>query len=125
MDALSNLDNMQGRGQLAQSIPLMEKLVQQEPKNIELRLQLGKLYELTSQFSKAETAYDQILALQKNDIKALVGKAVLRQTQGDTKTAEALFVQAEKAAPADLKAQVRAKAQETLQTPSLPIPPVK
>lgn len=126
LDTLSNLDNLRGRGQLDELIPLMEKLVQQEPKNIELRLQLGKLYELTGQVSKAETAYDQILAQQKNDIKALVGKAVLRQTQGDTKTAEALFVQAEKAAPADLKAQVRVKAQETLQqTPTLPMPPVK
>ncbi len=125
LDALSNLDNLRRRGQLAQAVPLMEKLVQQEPENVELRLQLGQLYELTGQVSKAETAYDQVLAQQKNDIKALVGKAVLRQTQGDTKTAETLFAQAEKAAPADLKAQVRAKAQQTLQTPSLVIPPAQ
>ena len=37
--------------------------------------------------------------------------------------AEALFAQAEKAAPADLKAQIRAVAQKTLQPPGLLTPP--
>ena len=125
-----NLENIaalhQRRGApISQAIPVMEKLVQQQPENLELRLQLAHLYESADQLSKAETAYDQILAQQKNNLKALVGKAVLRKTQGDIKTAEALFAQAEKAAPADLKAQVRTKAQKTLQTPRLPMPSAK
>lgn len=110
---------------ISQAIPVMEKLVQQQPESLELRLQLAQLYESADQLSKAETAYDQILAQQKNNLKALVGKALLRKAQGDIKTAEALFAQAEKAAPADLKAQVRAKAQTTLQTPRLPMPSAK
>jgi Tfp pilus assembly protein PilF len=88
-------------------------------------LQLARLYELTGQVSKAETSYDLVLARQKNNLKALVGKAVLRKAHGDTKTAEALFAQAEKAAPAKLKQQVRLVAQETLKEPTQPIIPTK
>jgi tetratricopeptide (TPR) repeat protein len=95
----------------------MEKLVQQEPQRLDLHLQLADLYELTGRIRKAETAYDQVLAQQKNNLEALVGKAWLRKTQGDTKTAQILFAEAEKAAPAALKAQVRAVAQKTLAQP--------
>ena len=96
----------------------MENIVEQQPDRLDLRLQLAQLYELTDKATKAETVYDQILAGQNNNLKALVGKAVLRQAQGDTKTAATLFVQAEKVAPTELKAKVRALAQKTL-------PPVK
>lgn len=125
LDALSNLDTLRLRGQFDQAIPLTEKLIQQEPERLELRLQLARLYELTGQVSKAETSYDLVLARQKNNLKALVGKAVLRKAHGDTKTAEALFAQAEKAAPAKLKQQVRLVAQETLKEPTQPIIPPK
>jgi tetratricopeptide (TPR) repeat protein len=104
---------------------LLERLVQQHPERLELRLQLAQLYELTGQVLKAETAYDQVLAQQNNNLKALVGKAVLRKVQGDIKTAEALFAQAEKVAPTDLKAQVRATAQKTLASSAKPIPATK
>ncbi len=125
LDALSNTATLEQREQFDKVISLTEKLVQQKPDRLELRLQLAQLYEITGQVTKAETAYDQVLAQQKNNLKALVGKAVLRNAQGDTKTAAALFAQAEKAAPTDLKAQVRALAQKTLQQPSLPMPPSK
>ena len=125
IDTLKNLDTLRQRGQFDQAVPLMEKLVQQEPSSLELRLQLARLYELTGQVTRAETAYDQILAQEKNNFKALVGKALLRQAQGDTKTASVLFAQAEKAAPTDLKAQVRAVAQKSLRLPSLPTPSAK
>lgn len=98
-------------GRLYQALPLFERLVQQQPKRLELRLQLAQIYERTYQEQKAETAYDQVLAEQRNNFEALVGKAILRKTQGDTKTAELLFAQAEKAAPAELKAQIRDIAQ--------------
>ena len=88
-------------------------------------MQLARLYELTGQVTRAETAYDQILAQEKNNFKALVGKALLRQAQGDTKTASVLLAQAEKVAPTDLKAQVRAVAQKSLRLPSLPTPSAK
>jgi tetratricopeptide (TPR) repeat protein len=125
LDTLSKLATLRQSGQLNQTVSLMEKLVQQEPERLELRLQLADLYELTGQVPKAETAYDQVLAQQNNNLQALVGKATLRKAQGDIKTAEALFAQAEKAAPTDLKAQIRAVAQKTLQMPAQPVPSAK
>lgn len=106
----SNLDTSR-----RQAVSSVEKLVQEEPESIELRLQLAQLYESTDQVAKAETAYDHVLIRQKNNVKALIGKAVLRNDQGDLKTAKALFVQAEKAASTKLQAEeVRAVAQKTL-----------
>ena len=122
-NALSNRATLRQSSQLNQAIPVMEKLVQQQPKRLELRLQLAEIYEVTGQVTKAEIAYDQVLAQEKHNLDALIGKAKLRKAQGDTKTAEELFAQAEKAAPADLKAQIRAVAQKTLQPSSLLTPP--
>ena len=118
LNALEDVDALRRNGQYDQAVPLMENIVEQQPDRLDLRLQLAQLYELTDKANKAETVYDQILAGQNNNLKALVGKAVLRQAQGDTKTAATLFVQAEKVAPTELKAKVRALAQKTL-------PPVK
>lgn len=122
LDALINLSRLHIElGQPDQAVPLMERLTQQEPENVDLRLTLAQLYELTGQTQKAETLYDEVLAKQKNNLRALTSKAVLRHAQGDTKTAQTLFAQAEKAAPDNLKGQVRAVAQETLQAPE-PVP---
>lgn len=100
----------------------LDVLSRTEPEHIKLRLQLAQSYETMGQVAEAETLYNEVLAEQRNNLSALVSKAVLRNAQGDTKTAETLFAQAEKAAPADLKAQVRAVAQETLQTPAKSVP---
>jgi tetratricopeptide (TPR) repeat protein len=125
-DSLENSATLhQQHGDLYRVLPLIERLVQQQPERLELRLQLAEFYELAGQVQKAETAYNQVLVQQKNNLKALVGKAVLRKVQGDIKTAEALFVQAEKAAPTDLKAQIRATAQKALVSSSKQIPDTK
>ncbi len=114
LNALENIATLERRGNFYQAIPLMEKLVHQEPKRLDLCLQLAQLYKSTGQLTKAETAYDYVLTQQKNNLDALVGKAILRDVQGDIKTAQALFAQAEKAAPTALKAQMRTVAQKTL-----------
>lgn len=118
-DALFNLANLYiQRGQPNEAVPLMEKLIQQNPKNLDLRLNLAQLYELTGQNHQAETAYDQILVQQESNFTALISKAILRSKQGDTKMARTLFVRAERVAPSDLKAKVRALAQSTLPSAS-------
>jgi tetratricopeptide (TPR) repeat protein len=89
-------------------------MVQRNPENIDLRLRLAEQYELTGQAASAEKVYDQILAQQKNNLKALVRKAVLRHIQNDPQGAAQLFQQAEKIAPDVLKPQVRALARNTL-----------
>lgn len=125
LEALQNLAVLEQRGQFTQAVTLMEKIVQQEPNRVDLRLHLAYLYELTSQILKAETTYDQVLAQQNNNITALVGKATIRKAQGDSKTAIALFAQAEKAAPEQLKAQIRSVAQKTLNSPAPTTPLAK
>ena len=120
LDDLSNIATLQQRGQFDQAVRLMEKLVQREPERLDLRLQLAELYEILGQVTKAETAYDQVLARQQNNIKALIGKAMLRKAQGDITTAKTLFLQAESAAPANLKPQVRALAQKAQQQTAIP-----
>ncbi|GAC1466813.1 MAG: hypothetical protein NVS2B14_13520 [Chamaesiphon sp.] len=100
---------------IKKAIPIMERLVQEEPKSLELRLQLAELYQKNNQLSKAETTYNQIIGQQENNLNALIGKAKLRHLEGDNQSAENLFTQAEKAAPPNLKAQVHALAKETLQ----------
>ena len=101
-----------------QIVPLVEQRVQEAPENFGLRLQLAQLYERTKQFSKAEIAYDQVIAQKNDNLNALLGKANLRCLKGDKQAAKLLFVQAEKAAPPHLKARIRALAQETLQLPA-------
>jgi len=124
--ALIELANLHKQaGQPEQAVPLIEKLVQRQPQDLNLRLSLAQLYELVDQKHKAETAYDQILIQEENNLTALVSKAALRMEQGDTKAAKALFVQAEQVAPADLKTQVQALAQKTLQAPVSPMSPEK
>ncbi len=100
-----------------EALAAVEKLVEKEPSRIQLRLQLAQLYESTGQVAKAESAYEQILRQEKDNIEALVGKALLRHAQGDTKAAKTLFVQAEKAASTESQAsRIRAVAQKTLQS---------
>lgn len=92
----------------------MEKLVQEEPERLDLQLNLAQLYKLIGQKQKAETAYDQILSKEKDNLAALVNKAVIRSEQGDDKTAKVLFVRAEQAAPSSLKTKIRAISDNTL-----------
>jgi tetratricopeptide (TPR) repeat protein len=107
-DAMVELANLRiQQGQPEQAIPLMEKLIQQEPERLELQLNLAQLYKLIGQLAKAESTYDRVLLQEKDNIAALVNKALLRVEQGDRQTANRLFLQAEKAAPPNLKAKVR------------------
>ena len=114
---IENLQDLQESGQFQQAIQLLEQMIQREPERVDLRLQLAQLFELTGKVADAEIVYDQILSKRNDNLKALVGKAVLRHVQGDTKSAAALFAQAEKVAPEALKSQVRAMANNTLPPP--------
>ncbi|MDV2998292.1 MAG: hypothetical protein N4J56_007997 [Chroococcidiopsis sp. SAG 2025] len=125
IDALMKVATLRQQGQFEQAVALLEEVVQRQPKHFELRLQLADLYRITGQVSKAEQAYDQVLAQQKNNFNALFGKAVLRHVQGDHKTARVLFAQAEKAAPTEFKAQIRQMAQKTLEISAKSVPPSK
>lgn len=113
-NTIQNINALQQSGQFQQAVQMLEQIIQREPQNIDLRLKLAQLYEIMGKVADAENVYDQILAKQKDHLKALIGKAVLRQVHGDTKSASALFKQAEQVAPDALKSQVRAVANNTL-----------
>lgn len=96
------------QGQLEEALPLIENITQQQPDQLDWQLNLAKLYELTNKSSQAEAVYDRILAQEDQHFYALLGKAFLRQKEGDRQTAQLLFQKAERVAPTDkLKDQVR------------------
>lgn len=102
-------------GQVEEAIPLLEKIVQQQPGVVGWQLTLAYSYELKGNSSQAEASYDRILAENKNHWQALVGKARIRSQQGDIPAAKQLFQQAETAAgSSELKAQVRKMAKQSL-----------
>ncbi|MGL5034165.1 MAG: tetratricopeptide repeat protein, partial [Microcystaceae cyanobacterium] len=75
-DALVALANIYlEKGQLEAAIPILEKIIKLQPNNLEWQFNLAKLYELAEQTDKAEQIYDQMLAKDKKQFKALVGKA--------------------------------------------------
>lgn len=113
-EALHNVRSLQQAGELDKAIASLEQLVQKNSDNTYLRLRLAEQYELTGQAAKAEKAYDEVLAIQKDNLKAIVRKAVLRQIQNDSKGAAQLFEQAEKVAPEALKPQIRSLANKSL-----------
>ena len=117
-NTIANIESLQQSGQFEQAIQQLEQLIQREPQRVDLRLKLAQLYEIMGKVTDAENVYDQILAKQSDNLKALVGKAVLRQVQGDTKSASSLFERAEKVAPNALKSQVRAVANSTMRSPT-------
>ena len=107
--------NGQQPQQLNQTITLLEKLIQQRPNDLELKLQLAQLYEHKGESVKAEKVYDQVLAQAASNVDALSRKAILRHARGDLDQSKALFTKAESAAPNSMKAKIRELAQTTLQ----------
>ena len=113
-ETLYNVEALQRVGELEKAIASLEQLVKANPDNIDLRLRLAEQYELTGNVAAAEKAYDRVLSSQKNNLKATIRKAVLRQIQKDRQGATELFKQAETIAPNALKSQIRALAKKTL-----------
>lgn len=101
--------------QFDKALPLMEKLVSQQPEKADFLFELAGLYALNGNKVKEENVYDRILKLDPKSILALTSKATLRIEQGDSEAAQTLFAKAEEAAPTDeLKQEIRkmaAKAQ--------------
>ncbi len=96
------------QGQLEKAIPTLEKIVSLQPNNLDWQFNLAKLYELADQSDKAEKIYDNILAKDNKQFKALVGKAIIRQAKGDLATSNSLFKVAEEVAPTpDLKKKIQ------------------
>ncbi|NJM65041.1 MAG: hypothetical protein HC851_04890 [Acaryochloris sp. RU_4_1] len=101
------------------ALPLMEKVVSQQPEKAEFLFELAGLYALNGNKAKEEHVYDKILQLDPRSIVALTSKATLRNAQGDKETAQTLFTKAEEVAPTEpLKAQIRKMANDALSQPT-------
>ncbi|GAB4228991.1 MAG: hypothetical protein Kow0049_10340 [Stanieria sp.] len=97
------------QGNLEGALPIVEKIVQKQPNNLNWQLNLAKIYELKQNPTQAEVVYDRILQQESNNLSALIGKAILRQQQGDGNSAKNLLQRAEQSAPTvELKDKVRA-----------------
>ena len=125
VEALTSVyEHYDENGQPEKAIPALEKVITQKPQDIILKAKLADLYELTGQKLQAEQIYDDMLALQPQNFKATLGKAVLRGEAGDAQTAESWFQKAQEiAGDKDTKAQVKELAAQTLQTQAPPSSP--
>ncbi|AGY56272.1 tetratricopeptide repeat protein [Gloeobacter kilaueensis] len=113
----------QAQAQYLKAIPVYEKLASQQPDNLSERLQLAQIYQLAGQPDKAEKAYDQVLAKDKKRFEALIGKGDLRLKAGNKTAAQALYSQAEQAAPAEEKPRVQEYVKSRLNPPKPPVAP--
>lgn len=82
---------------------------------IESAQRLAVTYVASGQLDRAEALYDEILAQEKNNLEALISKAVLRRNQGDMEAARSLLKQAEEAAPPEQKPKIQELAQSILE----------
>lgn len=105
--------------QFDKALPLMEKLVNQQPEKTDFLFELAGLYALNGNKAQEEEVYDKILKLDPRSILALTSKATLRVEQGDSETAKTLFARAEEAAPTnELKQEIRKIAGEAQAQPN-------
>ncbi|WP_299415709.1 tetratricopeptide repeat protein [Acaryochloris sp. IP29b_bin.148] len=113
-EALLNLSRLYSDlTEFDKALPLMEKLVSQQPEKSDFLFELAGLYALNGKKKEEENVYDKILKLDPKSILALTSKATLRIDEGDTEAATTLFAEAETAAPTDeLKQEIRKMAQE-------------
>jgi tetratricopeptide (TPR) repeat protein len=64
-----------------------QKIIAQDPKDVESWLTLGRLYRTANNSVEAEKAYTQVLSLDPNNEDALTGLAIVYSDVGDTKKA--------------------------------------
>ncbi|MBW4697419.1 MAG: tetratricopeptide repeat protein [Aphanocapsa lilacina HA4352-LM1] len=123
-NALSNLASLYlQQFQFDKAIPLVERLANAQPQNPNVRLQLAQLYQVTGKADKAGQTYDKVLATDKNNVGALIGKGDLLLAKGNKADAQKLYTQAEKAAPEEGKERVREYVKNRLNPPKPPAPP--
>jgi tetratricopeptide (TPR) repeat protein len=117
MNALQGLVNLlldQGRPQAA--IGMLQDTLQtaNEANNVQpgsvdvssVQLLLAQVYAEQKRYDEAIAVYDQIIGLNSQDFRPLLGKAIVLQTQGKTDEAQPLFSSAAALAPDQFKDQI-------------------
>jgi tetratricopeptide (TPR) repeat protein len=77
--------------------------IQADPRNLGLRVRLGRTFSHLSRWAEAEDAFQAVLAQSPCDVEALIGLADAAKAQGDTQRALSLYRDAAAIAPLDLR----------------------
>lgn len=117
------IDRLREAEEYKKALTYMDRLIEIEPKDVNLRFQQAGLQSLLGRRDLEEAAYDQILNLEGDNVMALTNKAILRSAAGDITAAKKLFDQAEESAPeGELKQTIRDVAQQWLDLENPPSP---
>ncbi len=96
-------------GELQNTLAMAEELNTAETEVIPLkpvRFLLAQVYTSQQRYDEAIAIYDTVGASDASDFRPVLGKAIVRQEQGDAATAKTLFEQAYELAPPDFKPQI-------------------
>ena len=94
-------------GQPAQAIELLERSRKLNPADPRYTLSLGDAYLKTSQFDKASSEFDKLLAISEDYAPALLGKGLALQGMGKKNEAQVQFDKAIKVSPLEMKDKIK------------------
>jgi tetratricopeptide (TPR) repeat protein len=94
-------------GQPAQAIELLERSRKLNPADPRYTLSLGDAYLKTSQFDKASSEFDKLLAISEDYAPALLGKGLALQGMGKKNEAQVQFDKAIKVSPLEMKEKIK------------------
>ena len=108
INALNNLAQLRMElGQPAQAIELLERLRTLNSADPRYTLSLGDAYLKTSQFDKASSEFDKLLAISADYAPALLGKGLALQGMGKKNEAQVQFDKAIKVSPLEMKEKIK------------------
>jgi Flp pilus assembly protein TadD len=90
---------------------------------IAVQMLLGQVYATQSRFDEALEVFDKASAIDRQDYRPIVGKALVLQDQGKDAEAKPLFVSAEALAPAQFKDRIKQLAAGKPPVPTAPVAP--
>ncbi len=109
------VDTYSSAGAYDRAILRLEKLFEKSPKSTYILTELVELYRISGQEDQVENSYNRILAIENNNMLALLGKAHFKLQNGDLEEAKKLYQTAEKYAPTlSMKAEIQTLARKTL-----------
>lgn len=125
VNALDNLAQLRLQlGQPAQAIELLERSRKLNPADPRYTLSLGDTYLKTSQFEKASSEFDKLLAISEDYAPAVLGKGLALQGMGKGKEAQVQFDKAIKISPPEMKQKIKEIALQN-SVPKVPGSPAK
>jgi tetratricopeptide (TPR) repeat protein len=108
INALNSLAQLRMElGQPAQAIELLERSRKLNPADPRYTLSLGDAYLKTSQFDKASSEFDKLLAISEDYAPALLGKGLALQGMGKKNEAQVQFDKAVKVSPLEMKEKIK------------------